>query len=87
MPDRPEPARTSETVTPGFVLCYECDGVGRCPRCDGAGWLTDDTGEKRKCPVCHAHRVCLICRGDGQLAISRLSRYQRGYYPQLRAPD
>lgn len=77
-----EPVRTAETVTPGYVLCYECDGEGRCPRCHGAGWL-DTAGKKRKCPLCHAQRVCPICRGEGELAISDLSTYQLGYYPEL----
>ncbi|MEV6095102.1 hypothetical protein [Nocardia sp. NPDC051981] len=81
-PDRPEPVRTAETVTPGYVLCYECDGEGRCPRCHGVGWL-DDTGKRRRCPLCHARRVCPICRGEGELAISDLSTYQLGYYPEL----
>ncbi|MGW4249555.1 hypothetical protein, partial [Nocardia sp. NPDC004722] len=53
-----DPVRTAETVTPGYVLCYECDGEGRCPRCHGEGWL-DNAGKKRKCPLCHAQRPAL----------------------------
>ncbi|MEV7188751.1 hypothetical protein [Kitasatospora sp. NPDC093102] len=33
----PEQIRTVETVTSGHVLCYECDGLGRCPECGGRG--------------------------------------------------
>ncbi|WP_144440844.1 hypothetical protein [Streptomyces roseifaciens] len=79
----PEPARTAETVTPGYVLCYECDGLGWCPGCGGRGWVYDKVRGRKNCSVCHRDRVCLICRGAAQLAISLLSPYQRGYYPEL----
>ncbi|MFC9993643.1 hypothetical protein [Nocardia sp. NPDC127526] len=80
----PDPVKTAETVTPGHVLCYECDGLGWCPECGGRGWLPDAAKGRVKCPECHQERVCPICRGAGELAISQLSPYQRGYYPQLR---
>ncbi|MEU2870544.1 hypothetical protein ABZ769_15270 [Streptomyces olivoreticuli] len=38
----PEPARTPETLTPGYVLCYECDGLGACPGCGERGWLPSE---------------------------------------------
>ncbi|MFJ4095199.1 hypothetical protein ACIPYS_26720 [Kitasatospora sp. NPDC089913] len=82
----PEPERTPGTVTPGYVLCYECDGLGRCPGCGGRGWVprTSDGSDRRKrCGECATRRVCPICRGAGQLAVHDLSTYQRGYYPDL----
>ncbi|MEE1811272.1 hypothetical protein PUR32_35380, partial [Streptomyces sp. BE133] len=34
----PEPVRTPGTLTPGYVLCYECDGLGACTAAvDAAG--------------------------------------------------
>ncbi|QLE70312.1 hypothetical protein FGW37_00640 [Streptomyces rectiverticillatus] len=79
----PEPVCTAETVTPGYVLCYECDGLGWCPGCGGRGWVHDEVRGRKNCSACHRDRVCLICRGAAQLAISQLSPYQRGYYPEL----
>ncbi len=82
----PEPERTPETLTPGYVLCYECDGAGRCPGCGGRGWVMRTSGlsERRsRCSECATRKVCPICRGAGQLAIFDLSTYQRGYYPGL----
>lgn len=79
----PEPTKTAATVTPGYVLCYECDGLGWCPECGGRGWLPDAAKGRVKCPECNQEKICPICRGAGQLAISQLSPYQRGYYPQL----
>ncbi|MGW5105781.1 hypothetical protein [Nocardia sp. NPDC004123] len=76
----PDPVRTPETLSPGFVLCYECGGLGFCPECGGRGRLPD--GEM--CPECYGARVCPICQGAGQLLISELSPYQRTHYPELR---
>ncbi|MFF7586058.1 hypothetical protein ACFZCK_01045 [Kitasatospora purpeofusca] len=81
-----EPERTPETLTPGYVLCYECDGVGRCPGCGGRGWVLRTPGlaeSRSRCSECATRKFCPICRGAGQLAISNLSTYQRGYYPEL----
>ncbi|MFJ9444316.1 hypothetical protein ACIRRH_20920 [Kitasatospora sp. NPDC101235] len=80
---RPEPVHTAETVTAGYVLCYECDGLGWCYDCGGRGWMPDETHGRRNCPACHRRRVCVICRGAAQLSVSELSPYQRGYYPEL----
>ncbi|MEU3561344.1 hypothetical protein [Kitasatospora sp. NPDC006786] len=80
---RPEPVRTAETVTAGFVLCYECEGLGWCYDCGGRGWRPDATRGRVNCPACHRHRVCVICRGEAELAVSQLSTYQLGYYPEL----
>ncbi|MFF2081210.1 hypothetical protein ACFVXG_41390 [Kitasatospora sp. NPDC058162] len=79
----PQPVRTSETLTPGYVLCYECDGLGRCPRCHGRGWLPRRPEGRRRCGECRTTKVCAICRGGGQLSVYGLSSYQRGYYPEL----
>lgn len=79
----PEPILTAETVTPGYVLCYECDGLGRCPGCGGRGWAPDATHGRKSCRACNRTSFCLICRGAAELAISDLSTYQRGYYPEL----
>ncbi|MEU9077674.1 hypothetical protein [Kitasatospora sp. NPDC048538] len=78
-----EPLRTQETLTPGYVLCYECDGHCRCPRCGGRGWLPGEAGRKRRCGECRTTKVCPICWGAGELAVSDLSTYQRDYYPEL----
>ncbi|MFE3504710.1 hypothetical protein [Kitasatospora sp. NPDC059160] len=79
----PEPVRTPETLTPGYVLCYECDGLGLCLLCRGRGWRPRLPEGKRRCGECQARKVCVICRGGGQLSIYGLSTYQRGYYPEL----
>ncbi|WP_067695702.1 hypothetical protein [Nocardia jejuensis] len=79
----PTPVRTAETVDPGYVLCYECDGLGRCPECGGRGWLPDEEQGRITCPECLGEKVCPICRDAGQLLISRLQTFQRGYYPDL----
>ncbi|MFD7321560.1 hypothetical protein ACFV9D_10835 [Streptomyces sp. NPDC059875] len=79
----PEPVRTAETVTPGYVLCYECDGLGWCPGCGGRRWVRDEARGRKNCGECHRDGVCPICRGAGELAISALSPYQEGYYPEL----
>ncbi|GAB0107155.1 hypothetical protein JMUB6875_61470 [Nocardia sp. JMUB6875] len=80
----PDPVRTPDTVETGFVLCYECDGLGACPECGGRGRLSDG----QMCPECLGARVCPICRGVGQLLVSGLSDYQRTQYPELRgAPE
>ncbi|GAA4840090.1 hypothetical protein [Kitasatospora terrestris] len=79
----PEPVRTPETVTPGFVLCYECDGLGACDCCGGRGWVPAEPHGRERCRACFARRVCPICQGAGQLAVSDLSTYQLGYYPGL----
>ncbi|MVU78975.1 hypothetical protein GPX89_17190 [Nocardia sp. ET3-3] len=78
---RPEPVRTPGTLTPGYVLCYECDGLGACPECLGRGRLANG----RLCPECNGAGFCPICRGGGELAVSGLSTFQRAYYPELRA--
>ncbi|MFB8241514.1 hypothetical protein ACFC58_33770 [Kitasatospora purpeofusca] len=85
-PPEPAPERTPETLTPGYVLCYECDGLGRCPGCGGRGWVLrtpGPSGRRSRCAECATRKVCPICRGAGQLAIFDLSTYQRGYYPEL----
>ncbi|MFI1100734.1 hypothetical protein [Streptomyces melanogenes] len=76
----PEPRCTPETLTPGYLLCYECDGLGACPECGGRGWVPDQVHGRADCRACRRQRVCVICRGAGQLAASLLSPYQRGYY-------
>ncbi|MGW3073276.1 hypothetical protein [Kitasatospora sp. NPDC001132] len=80
---RPEPLHTPETVTPGYVLCYECDGLGWCHDCGGRGWRPDAARGRVNCSACHRRRVCVICRGAAELAVTDLSPYQRGYYPEL----
>ncbi|MET8575992.1 hypothetical protein [Streptomyces sp. NPDC005012] len=79
----PEPVRTPGTVTPGHLLCYECDGLGACACCGGRGWLPDEPHGRSRCPECATRRVCPICRGAGQLPVSLLSPYQRTMYPEL----
>ncbi|MGK5543298.1 hypothetical protein ACSNOH_00875 [Streptomyces sp. URMC 127] len=71
----PEPVRTPETLTPGYVLCYECDGLGACHGCGGRGWAPGEPQGRSNCHQCGRQRVCLICRGGGELAVSQLSPY------------
>ncbi|MFE7597831.1 hypothetical protein [Streptomyces sp. NPDC057494] len=82
----PEPVRTPETLTPGYVLCYECDGLGRCPGCGGRGWVLREPHRRHRCAECGTRQVCPICQGHGELSVSSLSPYQRGYYPELDRP-
>ncbi|CAM5436720.1 hypothetical protein GCM10010329_52310 [Streptomyces spiroverticillatus] len=77
---RPEPVVTPETLDPGYLLCYECDGLGHCPGCYGLGWVPDEERGRKRCPCCQFTPVCVICKGRGQLLPSLLSPYQRGYY-------
>ncbi|MCX4774161.1 hypothetical protein OG322_33435 [Streptomyces sp. NBC_01260] len=79
----PEPVRTPETLTPGYVLCYECDGLGACRGCGGRGWVPSERHGRSNCRQCGRQRVCPICRGGGQLDVSQLSPYQLTYYPKL----
>ncbi|MFE7584902.1 hypothetical protein ACFU5Y_25450 [Streptomyces gardneri] len=83
---RPAPVGTAETVEPGHVLCYECDGLGWCPACGGLSWVADDAGLRQSCPECREQRVCPICRSAGQLQIARLRRVERAFYPELVDP-
>lgn len=77
---RPEPMKTAETVDPGEILCYECQGLGWCDVCEGDGWIDGE-----RCPACWGKKVCPICRGRGELTIALLSPYQRRRYPELRS--
>ncbi|MFD3698030.1 hypothetical protein ACFWUZ_18070 [Streptomyces sp. NPDC058646] len=80
---RPEPLRTADTLDPGYVLCYECDGLGWCSSCYGRSWVPDAERGRRRCPECHEDRVCPICRGSGEKYAATLQYYERGYYPEL----
>lgn len=79
----PDPVRSSATLTPGHLLCYECEGLGACDCCGGRGWLPGEPHGRTRCPQCAARRVCPVCRGAGELALSQLSSYQRAQYPEL----
>ncbi|MFE5711462.1 hypothetical protein ACFQ7J_11665 [Streptomyces sp. NPDC056501] len=83
---RPDPFGAAETVEPGHVLCYECDGLGWCPACSGFSWVVDDAGLRQSCPECREQRFCPICRGAGQLQIARLRPPERAFYPELADP-
>ncbi|WP_166028037.1 hypothetical protein [Streptomyces chilikensis] len=79
----PEPVRRSATLTPGHLLCYECDGLGACDCCGGRGWLPSEPHGRSRRPQCAARRICPICGGAGELGLSQLSPYQRTRYPEL----
>ncbi|WP_343239026.1 hypothetical protein [Streptomyces sp. SID9124] len=81
--ERPEPVRTTESVEPGHVLCYECEGLGWCPACGGLSWVLDGAGLRQRCRECQEQRVCPVCRGAGQLQTGRLRRAERAFYPEL----
>lgn len=80
---RPDPVRTPETVPRGYLLCYECDGLGWCPVCAGRGWTEDADGRER-CVECFGSRFCPICEGEGELEQDRLQDWQLNQYPELR---
>ncbi|MFF5706586.1 hypothetical protein ACFY7H_29470 [Streptomyces sp. NPDC012794] len=80
---KPDPVRTPDTLRPGYVLCYECDGLGWCSSCWGRSWIPDVERGRRRCPECHQDRVCPICRGAGEKHAATLQYYERGYYPGL----
>lgn len=80
---RPEPVRTTDTLHPGYVLCYECDGLGWCPSCYGRSWVPDAERGLRRRPECHEERVCPICCGRGEKHAATLQYFERGYYPEL----
>ncbi|MFJ9683364.1 hypothetical protein ACIRP2_35760 [Streptomyces sp. NPDC101194] len=63
-------AERTPDITPGYVLCYECDGLGRCPGCGGRGWALGRPHRKSRCRECGTTKVCPICRGEGQLNAS-----------------
>ncbi|MEU4699314.1 hypothetical protein [Nonomuraea dietziae] len=83
---RPEPLRTVDTLSPGHVLCYECDGLGWCRCCYGRGWIPDSERGRRRCRECHQGRACPICRGAGEKYAADLQDDERGQYPELVLP-
>ncbi|MEV0356840.1 hypothetical protein AB0H71_12330 [Nocardia sp. NPDC050697] len=85
---RPEPVVTAETLRAGYLLCYECDGLGWCPECFGRGWILDAEQRRQRCVECRGARTCPICAGVGQLAIAGMNSVARAHYPELdRAPE
>ncbi|MEU2392679.1 hypothetical protein [Streptomyces sp. NPDC007369] len=76
---RPEPSATPETLWTGHELCYECDGLGWCPACEGegrvlggdpgwgAGSIPRDPDRLGRCPLCSTRRICPVCSGAGQV--------------------
>ncbi|WP_438309889.1 hypothetical protein ACSHWO_02695 [Streptomyces sp. HUAS TT3] len=78
---RPGPSATPETLWAGHELCYECDGLGWCPVCEGKGWVLGgnpgwgsrsiprDPDRLGRCPLCSTRRVCPICNGAGQVPV------------------
>lgn len=83
--ERPPRAATAERLDPGEVLCYECEGWGSCPVCEGLGWRLP---QRERCPHCANYHtppqgLCPICRGSGSLSVGRLSPSQRAHYPDL----
>ncbi|MBF6327533.1 hypothetical protein [Nocardia transvalensis] len=79
----PLPKVTSDTVSKGAVLCYECDGLGACPVCHGRGWTKGGPSGRRRCRECLGARVCPVCGGAGELSIAELSDEARAQYPDL----
>jgi hypothetical protein len=47
---------------PGYVVCDECGGEGRCLDCRGTGRRQDG----RQCPFCIGRMFCPVCKGSGQ---------------------
>lgn len=51
--------------SPGFELCYECDGIRFCRLCRGSG--QEINGER--CFQCTGTGWCITCGGDGELPL------------------
>lgn len=78
---RPPRVVTPETVDTGCALCYECDGWGTCPACDGRGWMSN--GDRCfNCTTSIRWGACPICRGDGQLTIRDPAEFRHSYRTQ-----
>ncbi|WP_194817355.1 hypothetical protein [Nocardia sp. XZ_19_385] len=77
------PSVTPETLSDDAVLCYECDGRGRCPTCRGLGWTKGGPTGRHRCRTCLGSRFCPICGGAGELRITELSEIDRARYPQI----
>ncbi|MQY05782.1 DnaJ-like cysteine-rich domain-containing protein [Actinomadura macrotermitis] len=84
---RPEPLKSAGNLSPGYALCYECDGLGLCPACYGRGWVPDEERGRRHCPECQIVPVCPICRGAGELYVATLQYFEKGYYPDHFPPE
>ncbi|MGW0250977.1 hypothetical protein ACWDYH_30550 [Nocardia goodfellowii] len=82
-PPAPAPAVTSATAHPGAVLCYECDGLGACPTCQGRGWTKGGPSGRHRCRSCLGSRRCPICEGAGELPLEDLSDADRAHYPRI----
>jgi RecJ-like exonuclease len=58
--DTPEPVTAP---SPGYELCYECDGKRICIYCRGRGKLTNG----KRCSTCYGDGKCIVCNGAGEL--------------------
>ncbi|MEV6135823.1 hypothetical protein AB0L63_07105 [Nocardia sp. NPDC051990] len=79
----PPPAVTPETLSPGALLCYECDGLGHCPVCKGRGWTKGGSTGRIRCRECLGSKVCPVCGGAGEVAVTDLTEEARAHYPDL----
>jgi len=74
------PTRSSSTPprTPGPIPCpwSEC----RCTHTDGcvAGWLEDDNGHARPCPVCRTRQAAVLANPD----LSHAAAMRRLQHPE-----
>ena len=46
--------------------CWECDGTGNCPACEGSGLEIDYDGFVERCEECRGRGSCGHCRGKGK---------------------
>lgn len=53
----------------GMVKCEACKGGGRCPSCDGIGWVYSPGTYIRslECSLCHRTGLCTVCGGTGKV--------------------
>lgn len=60
MSEEKEPKRPRD----GFIVCYECDGGGKCLICRGSGRIKNDTA---RCDYCLGRGTCILCDGAGEI--------------------
>ncbi len=63
---------SSSSSSKRVVECVPCHGSGKCPKCNGKGWVyynnwgkKGDHGKER-CSRCNGNGVCIYCRGSGR---------------------
>jgi hypothetical protein len=65
------------------AVCWQCDGTGLCPECDGRRYVVDERCVEQPCLACDVYQgdpmiydpqptgLCDVCYGDGYLRRQR----------------